>query len=325
MKNMFKEDEEQEPKSNPAVIKLTPILESLDKLQKIAEEPKEVSNLDEIKLHLRNELNILMGNLKKMFGGLKIPDSFKIEGIPKYPDEVSIKDVIIQVAQLQNLLESINDLRVVLTQIDFKPKIEITHDYPDINIPPIKIPEIRIPEIKVPKAEVTVNNDMDFGDLLDALKPLRLLSDKASKPLSVRLSDGANFIKALTDIVGKQEKWVTAFSASKGMDEGEYEKKSETVFIPNKIVDGRKTVAAAGTAEQLTATSSKCKFVILVGETDNTNPVTVGNSTVVGAEATRRGIPIYAAQQVKIEINDPSKLYLDVITNGEGVTYAVFS
>jgi len=318
MKNIFKEEETEQPANNQTVIKFTPILDSLEKLQKIAESPKEVSNFDEIKLHLRTELKILYDNLKNMFSDLKIPDSFKIEGIPK-----------IQVVQLQNLLESINDLRIALAQIDFKPEIkvshEVIHEHPDINIPPIKIPEIKIPKIEVPKAEVTINNDMDLDDLLDALKPLRLLSDKAGKPLSVRLSDGERFIKALTDIVGKQEKWVTAFSASKGMDEGEYENKAEKVFIPNKIIDGRKTVTTAGIAEQLTETSSKCKFVILVGETDNFNPVTVGNSTVVGAEATRRGIPIYAAQQVKIEINDPSKLYLDCITDGEGITYAVFA
>ena len=325
MENIFKEGEEKESKGNQTVIKFTPILESLEKLKKIAEEPKEISNFDEVKLHLRTELKILYDNLAKMFGGLKIPDSFKIEGIPKYPDEVSIKDVVIQVAQLQNLLDSITDLRTVLAQIDFKPQIEIKHDYPDINIPPIKVPEVRIPEIKVPKPEVTVNSEIDLSELLGALKPLRLLSDKATRPLSVRLSDGANFIKKLTEIVGQQEKWVTAFSQSKGMDEGEFKNKFTQLTQATTIISNRKAVTNAGTAEKLIATATPCFRVDICADIGNTNAIVVGGSGVVAASGLQKGTVLLPGEIFTVFIDDVSKIYVDSIVNLEGVCFNYYT
>ncbi len=86
------------------------------------------------------------------------------------------------------------------------------------------------------------------------------------------------------------------------------------------IGDGRKTVATAGTAEALAA-STPAKVVFITAETDNTNPVTVGGSTVVGAEATRRGTPLYPGETITLLCDDLADIYVDAITNGEGVTF----
>lgn len=86
------------------------------------------------------------------------------------------------------------------------------------------------------------------------------------------------------------------------------------------IGDGRKVVAAAGTAEAL-ATSTACKRVIIMAETNNTGVITVGGSTVVAALATRQGIPLNAGDSVTITIDNLSKIYLDTTVNGDGVTY----
>ncbi len=87
------------------------------------------------------------------------------------------------------------------------------------------------------------------------------------------------------------------------------------------IGDGRKIIATTGTAETLAA-STACKEVTITAETNNTNIVTIGGSTVVGALATRRGTPLEAGDSVTLKIDDLAKIYVDVITDGEGVTYS---
>jgi len=86
------------------------------------------------------------------------------------------------------------------------------------------------------------------------------------------------------------------------------------------IADQRKTVTTAGTAVALAA-SAAIRGVFVTAETDNTNIVTVGGSTVVGALATRRGIPLSAGDTIFIPVDDVAKVYIDCITNGEGVTF----
>jgi hypothetical protein len=87
------------------------------------------------------------------------------------------------------------------------------------------------------------------------------------------------------------------------------------------IGQGRKTVAAAGTEEPLVAASVAIRSLVVTAETDNTNPVTVGGNGVVGALATRQGTPLAAGESISLDIDDLAKVYVDVITNGEGVTY----
>jgi hypothetical protein len=86
---------------------------------------------------------------------------------------------------------------------------------------------------------------------------------------------------------------------------------------------GRKIVTTAGVRERLSSSIS-AKLVLITAETDNTNPVTVGGSTVVGALNTRIGTPLYAGESLFVPCKNLSDIYLDVITNGEGVTYTYF-
>lgn len=89
------------------------------------------------------------------------------------------------------------------------------------------------------------------------------------------------------------------------------------------VGDGRKTVTTAGTREQFTAQA--CKKVIITAETDNTNEVVIGGSTVVAAVGTRQGIPLFPAQSEIFHVNNMNLLYIDSVTNGEGVTFVYFS
>jgi len=99
---------------------------------------------------------------------------------------------------------------------------------------------------------------------------------------------------------------------------------SETV-LPSTIVDGRKTVAVAGTAEKLITAATACRQVTITALLTNTDYVVVGASTVVAAEGTRRGTPLVAGQAITMDIDDVSKIYLDAVVAGEGVSFLYLS
>src|SRR5438552_3140284 len=93
------------------------------------------------------------------------------------------------------------------------------------------------------------------------------------------------------------------------------------------LLSGRAVVATPGTAVRLSASSVAIQSIIVTAETDNTNVVTVGGSDVVGALATRKGVPLAAGASVAFVANrdgvdELSDIYVDAITATEGVTYA---
>lgn len=88
------------------------------------------------------------------------------------------------------------------------------------------------------------------------------------------------------------------------------------------VVDGRKVVAAAATAEALSASKTLAHHVDITAETDNTGVVVVGASTVVASLSTRRGTPLAAGDTLTLYDVDLSQVYLDVTVSGDGVTYS---
>ena len=92
------------------------------------------------------------------------------------------------------------------------------------------------------------------------------------------------------------------------------------ISYPN-IKDGRKVVASAGTAERLVAAVTRCKKVTIMAELDNTDYVVVGDSTVVAALATRRGIPLGAGTSITLDVDDLYAVFVDAVVSGEGVTF----
>lgn len=91
----------------------------------------------------------------------------------------------------------------------------------------------------------------------------------------------------------------------------------------NSAKDGRKTVTAAGTAEQL-ASDTKCRKVDVMALPSNTSGIAVGGDTVVADASTVRGIPLVAGQSTTIFIHNLNKIWIDAEKNGEGATYMYF-
>lgn len=95
---------------------------------------------------------------------------------------------------------------------------------------------------------------------------------------------------------------------------------------PSSIQSGDKDVAVPGTAEAIVAVSTPCLGVWITGKSDNTGgaPVTVGDeNTVDGAEATRKGTPVYPGQTIYFMISDASLLWIDSENGGDGVTFNI--
>jgi hypothetical protein len=90
------------------------------------------------------------------------------------------------------------------------------------------------------------------------------------------------------------------------------------------IGNGRGTCSAAGTANQITTTTTPCKVIIFTAETDNTGAVVLGGSGIDETLASRSGIPLLAGDSATFEIDDISKVYIDSAVTGDGVSYTYF-
>ncbi len=95
--------------------------------------------------------------------------------------------------------------------------------------------------------------------------------------------------------------------------------------VKSSIKDGRKVVTTAGTRVALSATSVPCKHVTIVAETNNTDIVVIGGSTVVAALATRQGVPLYPGDTYDLDIDNLMDVYEDALVSTEGVTFVYFN
>lgn len=92
----------------------------------------------------------------------------------------------------------------------------------------------------------------------------------------------------------------------------------------SNIGTGRKVVTTGGTEVALVASNTPCRRVDITAETGNTNPVVVGGANVVAALATRQGTPLAAGTTLTLYVDDLSKVYIDAVTDGEGVTFTYY-
>ena len=91
------------------------------------------------------------------------------------------------------------------------------------------------------------------------------------------------------------------------------------------IGNGRGVCSAAGTANQVTTTTTPCKLITFVAETNNTGVVVLGGSAIDETVASRSGTPLYPGESVTWQIDDISKVYVDAEITGDGVTYTFFT
>lgn len=91
--------------------------------------------------------------------------------------------------------------------------------------------------------------------------------------------------------------------------------------VADSLGDGRKVVAAAGTAEALVGSSTPALWVCITALKSNTEQVCVGGADVVAAEGSETGQPLDAKEWVTLPVKDVAEVYVDAVVNGEGVTF----
>lgn len=89
-------------------------------------------------------------------------------------------------------------------------------------------------------------------------------------------------------------------------------------IAPYTIVgNGVTTVSTAGSAVQLSASSTPTGSITIRALSTNTGIIFVGSSSVSSAN----GFELSADEVVSLDLNNLNKVYLDCSVNGEGVSY----
>lgn len=98
-------------------------------------------------------------------------------------------------------------------------------------------------------------------------------------------------------------------------------------FVPiqggyeNGPISGNATVTNAGTKVQLTATPTVALRLDITANTNNSDAITVGGTAVVGALSGRKGVPLEPTATYTFTTVDLSKIWIDSVNNGDGVSY----
>lgn len=304
-----------------------------DAMAEVAVESVTVNNLDEVKASLRNELGRIGRPIIKAIEGLKM-SSERVEEIKRdieAKNKMALSDShdiqIVRKPKTRFYVENLGDIRIPdmvevrnLSDLQtyFNELAGVIKDTFKIDIP---APQVKVdaPIVNVPEQSIVLpETSIDLEPVIKALSKIQ--NNSKSSPLAVRLSDGQNWLKSVKTIIENQKQQMTAFSQGLNVSSASKAFRKALNSPLTKYGDFRKTVTAAGTAERLSASSIVCKWAVVTAEEDNTNVVTLGGSTVVGALATRRGKPLFPAQDITLENVDLKEVYLDAITNGEGVT-----
>lgn len=91
--------------------------------------------------------------------------------------------------------------------------------------------------------------------------------------------------------------------------------------VATSAITGLGTVTTAGTPVQLA--NLACVAVYIQAHESNTNPITVGDSHVVGALSGRRGYTLYPTNTQKFTVSNTNLLYVDAVSNGDKFHYYV--
>ena len=89
------------------------------------------------------------------------------------------------------------------------------------------------------------------------------------------------------------------------------------IKIAQTLFNGQTPVTVAGTAEALSGPQALMNGVLVKALDDNTNLVYVGNASVDSTN----GYILLADASVFVEIDDLAKVFIDVDTAGEGVSW----
>lgn len=97
--------------------------------------------------------------------------------------------------------------------------------------------------------------------------------------------------------------------------------------VATGLAQGRRSNSTPGTAIQVTTTSTPCKWVVVSSVSNNATVVNVGASGVLAAVGlspsvgTSTGIPLDVGGSVTVPVDNANKVYFDVRTSGDAVSW----
>ena len=279
--------------------------------------------MDAKDLELYNEENRqLLIEIKQGIGSLEQSLRKAIENIPKPHKAVEVTGKVdvntqkdVAVTNFEVVADALNSISEQITKA-----IENNAHKP---LEAVKVTNLK--DAKLETLKISNFNELEsyfsklYAQIADNIQPVINLEKQevvfprlAKDAIPVRLSDGKKFYEAVSYAVGstistaglatteKQDDIITAIQAS-GED------------VPTTQLAGDKDVAATGTPEAM-ATSTSCVYALIQAKTGNTSNCFVGN-------ATSQEVELEPGQAWAFAIDNLSKIYIKVGTNGDGVNY----
>ena len=216
-----------------------------------------IKNFDEVKASLHNELNRISKPIVAALDSLKIPS----EELARIKADIERKNVLVldedadiqitrkpkQRLEISNISDirfpsSINIDNLGDLQAYFDSLADVIRETFSIDIPTPQVvvnpPNVYVPDIHIP--ETSVNIDLDR--VIKALEPLKFISDRPNKAISVRIAaaDGKRFLDVLEKIKETNERQVQAFANSTGLSKKDFTnaiRNVDDVLAPYKITD----------------------------------------------------------------------------------------
>lgn len=160
----------------------------------------EVNNFDVMRLGLKKELSQLAN---------------KLNSTMKNTSKLNIN-----IDHISELIQVIVKLMEVISAIELKPTFKPEINIPEVKLPEINVPEIKVPDIYIPEPRVTVNPaevNIDLKGVIKALDNLKYISDRSDKPISVRMSDGQKFTKAIQQLKQSTDNLGVVYAGQSGV------------------------------------------------------------------------------------------------------------
>lgn len=151
-----------------------------------------------------SELNKLFVKANKTLSTLNKVEVTNQKDFPNFPESIKVSNLSdkVRVLNLNPIVDGLEDLNKEIKKIKLNPEIKVST--PKVTVPKITLPKQPTPIVNLHEKEV------DLSALKDLIEFWQSLTKSAKKSLSVRLTDGKKFYKAVDEVVEA----VTANNAS---------------------------------------------------------------------------------------------------------------
>lgn len=138
-----------------------------------------------------DDVNKAIVTLNKLIPTLKKIEVTNQKAFPEFPKDIRVSNLhdSTRISNINMIVDSVDDVKKAISKLKMDPQIKV--EAPVIPTPVVNVPKQAPPVVKVTQKEV------DMSALTDILTFWQSLTESAKRSLSVRLSDGKEFYKAI--------------------------------------------------------------------------------------------------------------------------------